>query len=224
MQLKLKKHEQAELWGRPKPDLKRMVANLVKYFSTQLGENEPLEVHILTAWSMQRVDRGGITGTLLQAATIFVTERFLPDSEDGTPIDDEVAQDAIREVAVALMSEIDEVAHNQALRDDVMKAIVRGTPHSSSKVSKLLERFQLEGGLGGTLPGREARRDMMQMHLRKDEKAVFDPMPPVVPANELRCPQLPEEPKSPQSLHCHQCRRVVGGGASGDEGNQALVS
>ena len=49
-------------------------------------------------------------------------------------------------------------------------------------------------------------------------------MPPVLPAKELRCPELPEEPKSPQSLHCHQCRRVVGGGASGDEGNQALVS
>ena len=87
VELRLGKREQAELWGRDKVDLRRMVANLVKFSSTQLNDNEPLEVCIFTTWTMQRVEREGISGTLLQAATMLVAEKFMPDMPDGTLVD-----------------------------------------------------------------------------------------------------------------------------------------
>ena len=123
-----------------------------------------------------------------------------------------------------MADEIDELSHNQSLKNDVIKAITKGTSGVSTRMTRIMDRFRLEGGLGGTLPGRQARRNAMQEHLRAQTAEVSDPVEPAVPASELRCPDLPEEPKSPQSFHCHNCNRAVGGDVGGDEGNPKLVS
>ena len=192
------------------------MTNLVRSSSTRLGDNEPLDVFILTSWSMEGVTQDGIAGTLLRAAVMFVSEIFLPD-ENEEPIDEASAQLAVRDVALALMSNVQEIATNDALRESVLEAVVSGTSSGGPRMNRPMESFRMEGGLGATPAGQQARREVMQRHAQEGRGEMREPIPPVIPATELRCAPLPEEPRSPQSLNCHQCQRIVGAGAPGTD-------
>ena len=225
VQLGLSRKDLGALYQRSPDELNRMIGFLVRHHSTALGENEPLQVGHAVVWERQEVTQGGQTGTLIGAVSTIVAQRFLPHLPDGSPVDEDEARDAISEVAAALVDQITEFGEDAKLRKDVIDAVVSAQPSSSTRVKKVLANFQIFGGVGGTLAGREARRDTLQKHLEEGKAVTQDPVTPSAPAGELRCPPLSVEPKSPNSLYCPNCGRGVGGlGTDGETRDERLVT
>ena len=211
VQLSLKREDGGSLYKSSAENLNRMLEILTRHQPITIGENEPFDVGCSLLWERRETTQDGVDGVLIRGVIAMIAQKFVPHNPDGTPASDELNIRAVAEVVGALVEQVKKFGESEKLRGYMINAVRQGKPATSERVLRMQERFQIYGGVGGTLEGREHRRDTLQRDLKDGKQVARDPAEPSAPAEELRCPPLSVESKSPKSLLCPCCGRGVGG-------------